>query len=294
MAMARSVKHSRKRPGVVPAGRATTCMRVRAALARAVCGACLLSLAACGTLPGGKGWGEQATLLPGPHRLEAALVRAVTDPHTWVPAAGALVFVIDDLDENVSDWASDHTPLFGSQRSAYDASDFLRGITGIGMAATLLATPSGEDAEAMLTNKARGALVEIAGIVLTQAATGSIKRATDRERPNRVNSRSFPSGHSSNSAAYAALARRNVDHLHLSDAWKRGAKLGLTAASGLTAWARVEAKAHYPSDALAGLALGNFISVFVHDAFLGLDENAPLLSVSPQPGGAMLRLHARY
>ncbi len=40
-----------------------------------------------------------------------------------------------------------------------------------------------------------------------------------------------------------------------------------------TSWARVEANAHFPSDVLAGYALGHFISSFIHDAFLGLDQN---------------------
>jgi len=44
-------------------------------------------------------------------------------------------------------------------------------------------------------------------------------------------------------------------------------------ASG-TAWARVEAGVHYPSDVLAGAALGNFLTAFIHDAFLNLPEES--------------------
>jgi len=36
-----------------------------------------------------------------------------------------------------------------------------------------------------------------------------------------------------------------------------------------TSWARVEAGMHYPSDVLAGAALGHFIAAVVNDAFLG-------------------------
>ncbi len=35
-----------------------------------------------------------------------------------------------------------------------------------------------------------------------------------------------------------------------------------------TAWARVEGGKHYPSDVLFGAALGNFVAIFVRDAFL--------------------------
>jgi hypothetical protein len=56
-----------------------------------------------------------------------------------------------------------------------------------------------------------------------------------------------------------------------------------------TAWARVEAKKHFPSDVLAGAALGSFISAFVHDAFLGLDQGTEMV-VSVQPGKAVVIL----
>jgi hypothetical protein len=39
------------------------------------------------------------------------------------------------------------------------------------------------------------------------------------------------------------------------------------------AWARVEGEKHYPTDVLVGAALGNFITRFVHDAFMNLDEH---------------------
>jgi membrane-associated phospholipid phosphatase len=41
-----------------------------------------------------------------------------------------------------------------------------------------------------------------------------------------------------------------------------------------TGWARVEGQKHYPSDILAGACLGNFITTFIHDAFLNLPEDS--------------------
>ena len=38
---------------------------------------------------------------------------------------------------------------------------------------------------------------------------------------------------------------------------------------GATAWARVEANQHYPSDVLVGLGLGHFMGSFFTHAFLG-------------------------
>ncbi len=40
-----------------------------------------------------------------------------------------------------------------------------------------------------------------------------------------------------------------------------------------TAWARIEAKRHYPTDVLAGAALGNFIGAFINDAFIGINHS---------------------
>ena len=55
-------------------------------------------------------------------RVHEAATRAVLDPVTWLPAAGAAVFAIDDWDAKTSSWAAEHTPIFGSQESAENAS----------------------------------------------------------------------------------------------------------------------------------------------------------------------------
>jgi len=67
------------------------------------CGLILL-LAGCGTLPNGRGWGEDVTLRPGFSQLVHAALQAAADPVTWLPAAGAVVFDAAKLDKHVSDW----------------------------------------------------------------------------------------------------------------------------------------------------------------------------------------------
>ena len=58
------------------------------------------------------------------------------------------------------------------------------------------------------------------------------------------------------------------------------------------AWARVEAGAHYPSDVLAGAALGRFLSATVHDSFLNLPKDKTYgFGVFPLKGGAMAGLY---
>jgi membrane-associated phospholipid phosphatase len=61
------------------------------------------------------------------------------------------------------------------------------------------------------------------------------------------------------------------------------------------AWARVEARKHYPSDVLAGAALGHFLTAFIHDAFLNLPEDGSVdFSVYVLKGGAGLELCFRF
>ena len=76
----------------------------------------VVSLSACGTLPSGEGWGEDATFTPGWERVHDSAVNAARDPWVWGPLIGAAAFQIDDWDRRTSDWAREHTPVFGSQR----------------------------------------------------------------------------------------------------------------------------------------------------------------------------------
>jgi len=47
----------------------------------------------------------------------------------------------------------------------------------------------------------------------------------------------------------------------------------------------VERRHHFPSDVLAGVTPGNFLSAFICDAFIGLPESKVYgLAVSPQRG----------
>ena len=57
------------------------------------------------------------------------------------------------------------------------------------------------------------------------------------------------------------------DHL------RRFTQIGNLVTATAVGWARVEGEKHFPSDVLAGAALGYFLNAFVHDAFLGLPED---------------------
>lgn len=264
--------------------------RSRTALALLCCG-----FTGCTTLPDGRGWGEEATIAPGWERVRSAATRATQDPWVWMPLLGAAVFQIDDWDRRTSDWARERTPVFGSQRNAEQWSDDLRNASALAHYITVAATPGGPDAGEWIVNKARGTLVGVAAVSATVVVTNGLKSATDRARPNGEDSASFPSGHTSASAVHTRLASRNLRSIDMGDDWRRVADVGLTALTIGTSWARIEAGWHYPSDTLAGMAIGNFLASFVNDAFMGLERGSAMaVGFQAAHEGAMLTWRWRF
>jgi membrane-associated phospholipid phosphatase len=253
---------------------------------------CVLLLATgCGTLENGRHWGQDAIYPVDLRRVSRAARGALFDLQTIIPAAGALIFAVDDFDERVSDWETEHNPVFGSERSARDASDALREALRAEALLTALATPSGEDPERWVLSKAKGIGVEVLAWGVTQATTGVLKEATDRSRPGDSDDESFPSGHSSGAFSAATLASRNLDSIRLPGGFRPPLKAGNVLLAASCAWARVEGNRHFPSDVLAGAALGHFLSAFIHDAFLGLPERTRFdFLISPFRGGAVARV----
>jgi hypothetical protein len=211
----------------------------------------------------------------------------------WIPAIGAAVFSVGKLDHRVSNWASEKTPIFGSMDRAGKASDRMDGAAGAGWFLTALAAPSGSDPGGWAVSKAKGFAVEYAALGANGGATRMIKDWAGRERPDGSDRNSFPSGHSSHTFASAMLGRRNVESLPISPAGKWVLDTAFTSLAVGTAWARVEAKKHFPSDVLAGAALGSFLSAFIHDAFMGLDQSKNM-AVSLQSGKAVVILRVEW
>src|SRR5690606_4325532 len=226
----------------------------------------------CASLPDEHRWGEDATFRPGWERVRHSALDAVRDPRVWVPAVGAGILQIDDMDEEISDWAVDHTPVFGSPGNADDWSDGLRVASILAYHASVLATPSGVDLASWFENKAKGYLVGMSAVAATGLATRQLKTSVGRQRPNETNDDSFPSGHASTTAVFARLTSRNLRWIESGDRTERTLNVGLDGLTIATAWARVESGEHFPSDTLFGIALGNFFAAFVNDVFLGMED----------------------
>lgn len=220
-------------------------------------------------------------LFPSSQRLSLAARNALVHPATWGPLAGAALFAIKDFDQQVSQNLYDNQPVFGSTQQADARSDTLRDILLVSTVASTLALPANASSPGGV-DKTTTVAVESAAFALTGAVTSSLKNLTQRNRPDNSDHNSFPSGHSAFAFAAAALTSRNLDGLALDDGTRTGIRAGLYTLAAGTAWARVEAGAHYPSDVLVGAALGNFLARFIHGAYFGWEHNLQLnINVSP-------------
>ncbi len=254
-----------------------------------------LIIAGCQTLPNDRRWGQDAFSPIDFDRVSRAAHDAFFNPNTLVPLVGAAVFAIDDFDERVSDWAVKHTPVFGSPSDARDASDDLRDVLGAEAVVTALVTPGGDFSDEWVVSKAKGGAVELLAFGATEGATSVLKSATGRTRPDKGNDKSFPSGHASSAFSYATLANRNIDSIYMPRSLKVPIKVGNLALASGVGWARVEGQKHFPSDVLAGAALGHFLTAFIHDAFLNLPEDADVdFAVFGVEGGAGVELALRF
>lgn len=244
-------------------------------------------LAGCADTSDGPRWGDGFSLAPGWARVKTAAVDAATSPATWVPVAGALAFQIGNADRGLAGWASDHHPLFGSRATADDAGDVLRAIAGASWVATGLAAPAPEGQ--WLDSKLEGFGVGTAAIGVTAGVTEVLKTTVDRNRPKGRGGKSFPSGHSSLTAVAARLSQRNLEYDNVTPGARLGLDIGLAGLTATTAWSRLEAGKHHPSDVLAGIALGNFFGIFFNDAFLGRAADVrPHMQLETAPHGAVL------
>jgi len=251
----------------------------------------LLTMFGCAAVPGKPPWGSQIDVTPGWNKLGRAAANSLRDPLTWAPAAGALAFSIGDFDRDVSNWAQQEHPLFGGDPEA--ASDLLLGgVSTLYLGSALLADSG--DGLAWRHNKIKGLGLGLTANLTTAGLSYGLKKTTRRTRPDASDRESFPSGHSSLAATNAALFSANLDALPLAPPARsilRGS--GYALAWG-TAWARVEAGQHYPSDVLAGLALGHFVARVAQETLLPTLHPATALDLRLDNDRLLVTLRRRF
>lgn len=232
---------------------------------------------------------ENLRSFPTADEWKAAAAHALRDGDTWAPAGAAVMVAATGADDDIAAWAVDETPIFGSVRGAADASDFMKYTTHAIMIGSALATAREENRrrERLL----RGLEQELM-IIQVRGVIEVLKDTVERERPDGSNRLSFPSGDAALAAAYGALTRHNLQKTTLSPRWKRSVSAGSRVFVGVIAWSRVEAGQHYPTDAFAGAALGNFIAEFLQHLAYG--EERIDVSFVPSRDGASFLVSLRY
>lgn len=238
--------------------------------------ATLIISGCAGTMSNGRRWGEDATLKPGWAKVGDSAWKALKSPEVWIPAAGALAFQIGNSDERVSDWALKHHPVFKNEAAASEASDNLVSAAKAAYGLSVVATPSGPVDSQWGISKGKALGVGLVAYGATSIATDFLKDTTNRELPDASDEDSFPSAHTSKAAVLAILAEQNLQSTNMPPWAKTFSKTTLTALPVATGWARIEAAVHYPSDILAGMALGHFFGLFVNDALMGRDDTLQL------------------
>jgi membrane-associated phospholipid phosphatase len=213
----------------------------------------------------------------------------------WIPLAAAGVFQIDGWDRKVSNWARRNVPVFGSRQAAENWTQNLVLASTATYFATVVTTSAPTETGPWLRDKAQGLAVGLGAIATTAVITSVLKNTAARTRPNGSDNLSFPSGDTSHSAVLTGLARDNVEDINIDPRARRAIDVGLDALTIGTAWSRIEAGAHFPSDTLFSIALGNFVSHFLDAAFFtGGSQAGTAMTLTPVRGGFELSAQLQW
>ena len=156
-------------------------------------------------------------------------------------AGGTVTAGASFFDDDVADYISDPEHGFGKSLEDGAAPEVL-GLVVAGVFTT------GRFVEAPRFRAMSYDLLD--AFLVNGAYTSVLKVAVGRERPNGQDEKSFPSGHTSNAFALAAVVERHYG-------WKAG--LPAYAVASAVAVSRLQRNKHYVSDVLAGATLGYIV-----------------------------------
>ena len=206
---------------------------------------------------------------------------SIKQKSVWVPLAAAAVFAATNADHEVSDRAIEHKPIFGSTENAADWADGL----STGLVASAVVTSF-----ALRDDNYQPLVTDLLALGSAYAFSAGMKRAVGRTRPDGWNDLSFPSLHATSAFAGANITARNLATLDVGNA--DFIQPVLVAFATASAWGRIEGARHYPSDVLAGAAIGNFFAG-VANAFVE-DRRAVSVSYVPTIDGGELMVAWKF
>jgi hypothetical protein len=120
-------------------------------------------------------------------------------------------------------------------------------------------------------------------LLLAGLTTGTLKLTTGRMRPDSSDDQSFPSMHTT-------LAFASAGTLLLRAPLALG--IPAVALAGAVGVARVDSRAHFVSDVVAGAGIGLFFASAVHFFHRNTEEKPPAVAFAPLAGGGTLGLAA--
>lgn len=250
----------------------------------------LLLSTSCAFIKREGGWGKNAFKFKA-QKIGRAFVDNAKDPNVWAPLIGAAVIGFTKQDKKISDWASEHNTVFGSQSIADEESNENEEYMQKASYATLLLTTSWDGSYGGYAfNKLKG------GTAMWLANKGSLSVSNNskdlfkRERPNQKDNKSMPSGHSMRAGTYHLLVRRNIAASNLNPYLGKAMVITSGAYTAATMWSRVEGKMHYPSDTLVGYSMGQFVGGVIFDSIMNMDTNETL-AIYPTTSGNLTAMY---
>lgn len=113
-------------------------------------------------------------------------------------------------------------------------------------------------------------------------ATYALKKAVDKDRPDRSDNDSFPSGHTSIAFQGASFIHKRYGFEHSIPAYLGASFVG---------YSRIEADKHHTSDVLAGAALGMASSMFLTKSYYDDDL---IVTANLAPESYQLAVHYKF
>jgi hypothetical protein len=195
-------------------------------------------------------------------RTQGAFMNAATDPVTWAPLVTGAVLDSTSWDDDLTD--SIYEENEDDRTFSEDDADSLRTFT------TVITYSTAIFVDENLSTKAKRVAVQTAALYAGRASVTAMNNY-DHTAPNGYYTDALGSNHAVTPFASAALTRRNLEGIDI-PMWSKYSinTVSYLAATG-SAYERVEQGLHSVADQMYSISAGNFIALFINDAFMESD-----------------------